>query len=455
MGRDRHRIHLVQPRAIEVQGFARAGNVGNHEVEDRMGLGAAGHHGRPHGRDRGDAVRHLLQPRHGRQALLGLCGGAHDLLQALHRIAHIGGQVGQQQRDLVSAGIGLAVQRHRHHRDQRFAGQRVVGLQVPAQRAGADRQRNVVDGGASGRADALEPGQRIGLGCKAARARNLDIEGCRWCLERQRGVVVALAGAQDVAQPAADAGQYLAPGARSVGELLQQARRRRARPGRRVAGQVLRPQRSLVFCRRARQAVGHHAGAGHAIDQRMVDLGVGGEAAVGQAFDDIGLPQRAVAVHQVAVQARDHRQQFADAPRMRQGQVAQVVVELELPVFLPVPQPHAQYRPLVERRQRHQVAAPVGDQAADVMWPRALGWRVDVEAGHMHRLAACFHPQEDGVGGAECFHAVFPLGWGRATAHFFRFTGPAIVLVARGAPPSRRADSIAAVARVRRRCARA
>ena len=142
-----------------------------------------------------------------------------------------------------------------------------------------------------------------------------------------------------------------------------------------------------------------------------MDLGVGREPALRQPFNDVGLPQRAVAVQQVAMQARNHGQQFPNASRMRQGQVAQVIVQLKLRVVLPVPEAPAQDRALVEGRQRRKMPTPAGQQLADEMGPRPWRRTVDVEARDMHGLVAGFHPQEGGICRAENFHDLALFGF--------------------------------------------
>ena len=63
-----------------------------------------------------------------------------------------------------------------------------------------------------------------------------------------------------------------------------------------------------------------------------MDLGVDREAAVVESFDQVGFPQRAVAVEQRSVQPRRQLQQFANPARRRQRRAAQVVLHVEIAV---------------------------------------------------------------------------------------------------------------------------
>ncbi|BCN50828.1 hypothetical protein RE9416_41290 [Prescottella equi] len=69
----------------------------------------------------------------------------------------------------------------------------------------------------------------------------------------------------------------------------------------------------------------------------MVDLGVDGEAAVREAFDQMHFPQRAVAVEQAAVQARDEGGQFLHPAGVRERVVPDVMADVELVVVGPEP----------------------------------------------------------------------------------------------------------------------
>ena len=175
-------------------------------------------------------------------------------------------------------------------------------------------------------------------------------------------------------------------------------------------GDFLRPDWWLVFVGAARQAFRHDSGATDAVNQSVVNLDVSGKAAAGQTLDHVGLPQGAIAVHQIAMQARHHGQQFADAARLRQGQMAQVVVQLKLRIFFPIPKTHAQHGAQIEGSHSRQVAAPFGQQRGYVVRAGVSRWRVNIEAGHVHWLIARFHPQECGVRGTECLHGLASFG---------------------------------------------
>ncbi len=84
--------------------------------------------------------------------------------------------------------------------------------------------------------------------------------------------------------------------------------------------------------------------------------------------------------------------------------MAQVVVQLEIGVFLPVPQAHAQHRAQIERRDGVRMLAPFGQQVVHKVGPGIAGRGKDVQPRHMHGLVAGFHPEEGGIGGAQGMH---------------------------------------------------
>ena len=119
------------------------------------------------------------------------------------------------------------------------------------------------------------------------------------------------------------------------------------------AGMFRRCGSSLMLSRSSRIA-------DDTVGERVVDLGVDGVAAVGEALDQVHLPQRAAAVEQGAVQPRHQRHQFGHAARPGQRVAAHVVLEIHLVVREGVPAPLAERGdrtagPLAERR-RHLVA---------------------------------------------------------------------------------------------------
>ena len=85
-----------------------------------------------------------------------------DHLEALHRVVDVGGEAREGGRDPVAQRVLLVVaaDRHRHHRDERAVGVLVVGVEVRAERAGAERQHHVVHGRAGGVLHRLHLGQR-------------------------------------------------------------------------------------------------------------------------------------------------------------------------------------------------------------------------------------------------------------------------------------------------------
>ena len=96
-----------------------------------------------------------------------------------------------------------------------------------------------------------------------------------------------------------------------------------------------------------------------AVDQRVVDLHVDREAVALEPLDQVNLPEGPVQVELVAVQAGDEDAELALSARVRQGRVADVVVEVDVALLA-----H-------ERRLRAQER---GLRQAQVPWRRdALG----------------------------------------------------------------------------------
>ena len=106
---------------------------------------------------------------------------------------------------------------------------------------------------------------------------------------------------------------------------------------------------------------GRHRDAGLAVDGGVVDLAVEADAAVGQALDDVELPERAAAVEQHRVQPRGERLELRDRARLGQHHVADVVVEVDVVVVDPdrVGEVERHQRELA-REHRRQVH-PLGD----------------------------------------------------------------------------------------------
>ena len=118
-------------------------------------------------------------------------------------------------------------------------------------------------------------------------------------------------------------------------------------------------------------AAGHQVRRGDAVGERVVDLAHHRDPVVGQALDEVHLPQRAVPVQRGAGDLPDRLVQLAATARGGQLEGPDVVVEIDVAV-LP---PHRMVE--LERdvdqlvAQRHQLVHPAGDDLAK---------RVDVES---------------------------------------------------------------------------
>ncbi len=150
--------------------------------------------------------------------------------------------------------------------------------------------------------------------------------------------------------------------------------------------------------------------ARHAVDHGVVDLGQHRRPALGEALDQVQLPQRPVAIERAREDPRDGLGELAVRRRRRDGRLADVEVEVEVRVLDPVrvrePERHVHELP-AERRQQVQ---PVGDEAADVLHAEVAAGRgggvVDREAAHVPVRARGLHGQELRVKARQLPHRV-------------------------------------------------
>ena len=139
-----------------------------------------------------------------------------------------------------------------------------------------------------------------------------------------------------------------------------------------------------------------------------MELDVQREAAIGQPLDQVRFPQGSRAVHQRAMQAGHQHQQLADAPGPRQCEVAQVIIDIEVGVRLPVPLAHAQHRALVEGFPGLHMLAPALEDLLHMVFPGARRRRVDMQRGNVHGLLPPLEHHEHGVLQAHRFHRIPP-----------------------------------------------
>ncbi len=160
------------------------------------------------------------------------------------------------------------------------------------------------------------------------------------------------------------------------------------------------------------------ANAGYAVDRRMVIFRIDRELPVLQTFDQVNLPQRAAAIQQRGMKSRYQREELPVAPRLWQRRVANVIVQVEFPVPLPV------QRAQVAEYSRHctvtERAAQICRRAVGLTGPLHELLLVDpfrkpeqAEAPNVHRCLAGFKVQEPCVCDVNLAHApgatVFPL----------------------------------------------
>ncbi len=136
---------------------------------------------------------------------------------------------------------------------------------------------------------------------------------------------------------------------------------------------------------------------GDAVDQGVVHLGVHRDPAVPQALDQVDLPQRPLQGEPGAVQPPAELEQLADAARLRQGAVPDVVLDVELVVLGPEPlagRGQRPRRPLEEQRRRLVVGQHLLVHVLDEAASRALRLVEQLETAHVHRLVAVLGEEE-------------------------------------------------------------
>ena len=126
-------------------------------------------------------------------------------------------------------------------------------------------------------------------------------------------------------------------------------------------------------------------------------LGVHRDAAVAQALDDGGLPQRPLPGEAGAVQARAELEQLADPAGLGQRAVADVVLDVELLVGLPhqlARRTRGAVRVLEEERGDLLDVAHLLVHLADVVAAGALGLLEELQPADVHRHVAVLGEQE-------------------------------------------------------------
>ena len=241
-------------------------------------------------------------------------------------------------------------------------GQLAQRVEVASQGAAADRQHRLVDRRAGHQAaDRREFGFGKAAGLEHPVRRHHRVEARdRQVLRpqqqvaghRYRGRGHAGGGPQQRPRQAQRRAGRMHQPAADQAQATQRARRRIGKPGlgrrrRRRRGAGVVEQRGQVG-----QPVQVDRGEVGLQQQRKAAAGQVEEAV--QAFDDIGLPERAVQIQRASVDPRDLDAELPPVARLGQGDVANVVLQVELLVVHPVrvvqPQRHP-LQPLAEQAQ--------------------------------------------------------------------------------------------------------
>ena len=148
-------------------------------------------------------------------------------------------------------------------------------------------------------------------------------------------------------------------------------------------------------------------------------LAVEGEAVSFQPLDQVHLPQRAVQVELVAVQARDEDSQLALAARMRQRGVAHVVLEIDIVNFAHQGNARSEQGTLDQfqvpgRRDRVRLAHAL-QLLPQVVGRRVIGQRELEQAAHVHGRVARLQREPCGIEWGNLLHrpssAAPPVAW--------------------------------------------
>ena len=225
------------------------------------------------------------------------------------------------------------------------------------------------------------------------------LKSVRGAYERERRRLVAQPRAEGLDQGARHAGglggdaERAAEGAhRDLGEVVVRRRLRAARAGDRAPG-----RRHVALVGVGGQHALEQPHRRDAVHEGVVELGVLRDPAVAEPLDDVGLPQRPLPGQAGRVQPAAEIEQLAHPPRLGQGAVTEVVLDVELVVLLPhqlaagadgavgmleVERPH-----LLD--VTHRLVHLAGVVAA-----RALRLLEQLQTAHVHRHVAVLGEQE-------------------------------------------------------------
>ena len=110
------------------------------------------------------------------------------------------------------------------------------------------------------------------------------------------------------------------------------------------------------------------------VHRAVMNLDVDGKASVLQPFDEMVLPQRAAAIERNSVQSPDQSPQLLHSARLRQGGVADMIVEVQIVLDHPgrmVDAERCQLEASARRRQEIESGRHVLAEAGEEIIPRA------------------------------------------------------------------------------------
>ncbi len=309
--------------------------------------------------------------------------------------------------------------RHRRDRYQARPRQLVMRDQVAAQRSAAHRQHRIVDGRARHqRTDLLELVDEEATRLVHAVRRDLRVEpGDRQPLRVEPGL--AQRSQHDRRDLAHHAGERSRHHERLHHVVERRANQQRAHPGRGFREPRLRRFRVRRQCRRVVQQR-RDLGAAIHVDRRVVDLGqyreaVGRQVEEGvQSLDKVQLPKRPGEVQWPGVDPRGLDAELPPVARVRQRDMANVVLEIEAIVLDPVGIVDLErnvQQLLPEDRRQVQPALDVLQQALEPH-PAPGGRRgvIDVDQRDVGICVATLRIHEAGIFSTQLAHDLLSVG---------------------------------------------
>ena len=268
-----------------------------------------------------------------------------DIAKPLRRVCDVSAKRGNHRRHLVAhiAFFLSGSNRDRSHRGQGLFGQIILREQVFAHRPADDRQEHIIDLGARGKhSDRLDIGQSDAAPLNHAIGRNYRVKAASRS-DHFAAEVEILGGntANGPSQPGHCAGGSFDLFGRIDNRIEPTLGQQRQRAGDSLGLPAIRLIRRGGMGLEGVQRV-EQVDPAHAVDRRMVDFGDHCEAARGypwnivQPLDHGEFPRRAIEIERSGEDSRRLDAQLAPITRSRQGNMANMIFQIEFSVLDPI-----------------------------------------------------------------------------------------------------------------------